>query len=131
MKIIAIVTADWHFRDTQPRCRIDDYFQAQKNKLDQIKEVQKFDNCPVFDCGDLLDKCKSSPFLEGWLMDNLPDHFYTIAGNHDIPYKKIDAIDWGSLGVLIKSKKISLIKLYEDDNLIIEGFNYGELSDDK
>lgn len=128
MKVIAVFTSDWHFRDTVPRCRIDDYFQAQKNKLDQVKEIQRLNNnCPVFDCGDLLDKCKSSPFLEGWLMDNLPDNFYTIAGNHDLPNHRIEDLENSSLGVLIKSGKIKLLSCLENSPIFsVYGFNYGD-----
>lgn len=126
MKAIAIFTSDWHFRDTIPRCRIDDYFQAQKNKLDQVKEIQRINNnCPVFDCGDLLDKCKSSPFLEGWLMDNLPDNFYTIAGNHDLPNHRIEDLENGSLGVLVKSGKVDLLNYNIVEQVSIFGFDYG------
>ncbi len=130
-KIIALFSSDFHFRDTKPRCRIDNYFEAQKNKLEQIKKVQVENNCPVFDCGDLLDNYRSSPFLEGWLIDNLPDNFYTIAGNHDLPQHRIEDIDKGSLGVLIKSKKIKLVnyEYIDTDKVGIYGFNYDELNE--
>ena len=40
-KNLAIFTSDWHFRDTKPRCRIDDYLIAQADKLNQINLLQK------------------------------------------------------------------------------------------
>ncbi len=127
-KIISIFTSDWHMRDTKPRCRIDNYFEAQKNKLEQIKKVQSENNCPIFDCGDLLDNHKSSPFLEGWLIDNLPDNFYTIAGNHEIPYHNINDIDKSSWNVLWKAKKINYTDIYLDTDFQVVGFHYGHLN---
>jgi predicted phosphodiesterase len=122
-KILCIITSDGHIRDTKPRCRIDNYFEAQSKKLNQIKKLQIENNCPVFDCGDLLDNYRSSPFLEGWLIDNLPNQFYTIAGNHDLPNHRIEDIDKGSLGVLIKASKVKLLN-WCSIGIGVWGFNY-------
>lgn len=127
MKVIAIFIADQHWRDDTPKCRADNYLDTQIMKLSQIKAMI-IEKSPIFDCGDLLNKHKISPYLEGLLIDILPDNFYTIAGNHDQPYHRIEDIDKGSLGVLIKSKSIKLAEHICGDKMCIIGFNYGNLN---
>jgi len=134
-KIVAIFTSDWHFRESNPKCRIDNYFETQSKKLNQIKELQEKNNCPIFDCGDLLDTYKISPYLEGWLIDNLPNRLFTIPGNHDLPNHRIVDLEKSSLNVLEKAKKVNLFLLegnnnfkisYETDYFKVTGFYYGE-----
>lgn len=128
MKIKAIFVSDWHFRDTNPKCRTDNYLLAQKNKLEQVKKIQfENDNCPIFDCGDLLDSYRSSPFLEGWLIDNLPNNYFTIAGNHDLPNHRSEDLDKSSLGVLYKARCFYYIGKQEFYGFNIYGFNYGDI----
>jgi hypothetical protein len=47
MKPTAILTADWHLRDTQPICRTDDFWESQWIKANYIMELQRKYGCPV------------------------------------------------------------------------------------
>jgi DNA repair exonuclease SbcCD nuclease subunit len=95
----AILTADWHLRDSQPTCRIDDFWSTQWKKAQFILSY----NLPVYIAGDLFHKAKSSPNLERITIDFF--NFYSndvvvIAGNHDLPYGNFDELGNSSLGVI-------------------------------
>jgi len=103
-KADAILTADIELRAFQPTCRTDDHWAAQERKIKWLCQLQmENDNCPIFDAGDLFDKrYKSNPSHEllGWAMENLPEKFYTIPGNHDLPGKSIDNYSNSAMAVL-------------------------------
>ena len=107
-RVDAILSADWHLRDTVPRCRTDDYWKAQEDKVKQIYAMGYEFGCPVFHAGDLFDHWKNSPYLINWCLNNLPEHFYTCIGNHDVPQHNIDNLEKCGLGVLETAKKIEL-----------------------
>lgn len=96
----ALLTADWHLRDSVPQCRKDDYWEAQEKKILFIKELQKKHSCPIYNAGDLFHVAKSSQMLERWAIDILPGNMYVIPGQHDLPNHSIDKIKESSLGVL-------------------------------
>lgn len=84
-KADAILTADWHLREDTPVCRTDDFMEAMKTKLHHIQLLQRKHDCPVIHAGDLFDFWKASPSLLTFAIENLPNRFYTIYGNHDLP----------------------------------------------
>jgi DNA repair exonuclease SbcCD nuclease subunit len=100
----AILCADIHLRDTVPKCRIDDYWQAQQNKIEFIRQLQEKYNCLIYCAGDLFHKSKSSPYLEGWSLTHLPDNMIIIPGQHDLPNHNIDNFEKSSIGVLHASE---------------------------
>lgn len=85
-----ILCGDLHIRDDQPISRTDDFLSAQWSKLDQIKEMQVKYNCPVLCSGDLFHRWKPSPALLSETIKHLPDKFYTVYGNHDLPQHNLD-----------------------------------------
>ncbi len=89
-KPILIATADWHLRDSTPPCRTDDFEQAQWNKVQLIKDLQLKYDCPVIHAGDLFHHWKPSPYLLSKTLENLPNKFYTIYGNHDLPQHNLE-----------------------------------------
>ena len=82
---IAILTSDWHLREDAPDCRTDDFWEVQWGKVQYISNLQKKYKCPVLHGGDLFHHWKPSPFLLAMAFRYLPDHFYTIYGQHDLP----------------------------------------------
>ncbi len=86
----AILTADWHLRETNPVARLDNFETAQWGKIDFIDKLQKKYNCPIIHAGDLFDYWKPSPYLLSKTIELLPDKFYTIYGNHDLPQHNLD-----------------------------------------
>ena len=85
-----ILTSDWHLRESTPKCRTDDFWKAQTEKIDRIAELQQEHGCPVIHAGDLFEHWKASPNLLTTSMLLLPKQFMTIYGQHDLPYHNLD-----------------------------------------
>ncbi|MDD2260667.1 MAG: metallophosphoesterase family protein [Clostridia bacterium] len=90
MKPTAILTSDWHIRDSQPECRTDDFEAAQWEKIDFIAALQRKYKCPVLHAGDLFHHWKPSPYLLAKTIQHLPDQFHTIYGQHDLPQHNLE-----------------------------------------
>ena len=80
-----IFTSDWHLREDVPICRTDVFEESQWRKVRQIKDLQKRLQCPVIHAGDLFHHWKPSPYLLAATMKELPDEFWTVYGQHDLP----------------------------------------------
>jgi DNA repair exonuclease SbcCD nuclease subunit len=96
----AILTADWHLRETIPLCRTDDFFKAQWEKVKQVRHLQETYKCPVLHSGDLFHHWKPSPHLLAQTMMALPQNFWTVYGNHDLPQHNLDLMEKCGLYVL-------------------------------
>lgn len=102
----AIITGDIHLREDQPVCRTDDFFTAQAQKIEWLRQIQQSFNCPIIDAGDVFSKSRPSPYLLRWAIENMPHAFHSIPGNHDLPEHSIDNIERSGFGVLVAAKKI-------------------------
>lgn len=80
-----ILTDDWHLRDDKPVARVDDFWEAQWEKVRFIAALQRKYECPVWHAGDLFHVWKQSPYLLAKTAKELPKEFWTIYGNHDLP----------------------------------------------
>jgi predicted phosphodiesterase len=89
-EVNAILTADWHLRETTPICWAGDFQKVQWESVDFVSELQKIYNCPVVHSGDLYDHWKPSPWLLSETIEHLPDQFYTVYGNHDLPQHNLE-----------------------------------------
>jgi len=131
-KADAILTADIELRAFQPTCRTDDHWAAQERKIKWLCQLQmENDGCPILDAGDLFDKrYKSNPSHEllGWAMENLPEKFYTIPGNHDLPGKSIDNYSNSAMAVLQRAGAIKVTypwKTTVDAEIHLFGYPWG------
>jgi DNA repair exonuclease SbcCD nuclease subunit len=98
---IAILAADIHLRDDQPKCRIDNYWDAQEEKIDFILALTEKNNCALLIAGDLFHKAKSSPYLERWALNKFYNcSIVVIPGQHDLPNHSIDQFENSSFGVV-------------------------------
>jgi len=86
----AILCADFHLREDQPTCRTDNFVEAQWKKVDFVKNLQKRYDCAVFHSGDLFEYWKPSPNLLSETIKHLPNDFYTVYGNHDLPQHNLE-----------------------------------------
>ena len=84
-KVTAILTSDWHLREDTPVCFIKDWHQEQWKAVEFVRSLQLTYQCPVFHAGDLFHHWKSSPALLSQTLSFLPQKFYTIYGQHDLP----------------------------------------------
>ena len=124
-----ILCADLHLRETVPVARTDDFVAAQWRKMDFIKDLQKKHSCPVLCGGDVFDHWKPSPFLLSETMKHLPDQFFTVLGNHDLPQHALSLIDKCGVNVLKEAGKITILdtchfgQIPISPSLVIKGRN--------
>lgn len=105
------ITGDWHLTDKTPRCRVDDYPETQKKKLEWI-----FNKCIeegvrlLLQPGDFFDSSKLKDKVKTYWIDNLPNsiQIYTVPGQHDMRYHTSD-IDDTPMGVLYAADSIEVI----------------------
>lgn len=92
MKIL--LTGDWHITTNQPKKRIDDYFEAQKKKLNYILILAEKENCSlILQPGDFFDSHKANDFLKREMIKILLEdkvNLKTIFGQHDLRYHSSD-----------------------------------------
>lgn len=108
-RTLAILTADIHLRDDQPKCRLDDFILTQKRKLNWLSKLQKKEGGFIIDAGDLFHKWKVSPYLINFALDTLPEVFFTIPGNHDLPQHSLELINQSGFGVVNNAGRLTLI----------------------
>lgn len=120
VKMKMIISADWHIRATRPRCRIDeDWIQSQRKVISQVVSISKKKKADVFVVGDLY-HTNSDASLECINMvqemsGELDGYLNVLAGNHDLPYHSSENIERSAIGVLLNSKYIKPIKLFDFD----------------
>lgn len=122
---------DLHLNDTNPRSRVDDYPTTILNKLEYVFEKAEKNNIEaIFFLGDIFHKPGS---LSTKYLNRVVETFqkstkpcYTIIGNHDIPFSKVDEVDNTSLGILFKSKALIHLDKYDiNDKVVVYGYDYG------
>lgn len=104
-----ILTGDWHIRDDAPVARSDDFWSTQIELLKWLKWLQQERDCPIIHSGDLFDHWKPSPMLIAMLIEHIPDQFYTIYGNHDLPQHNVDLAYKCGINVLEKAGKLKVL----------------------
>jgi DNA repair exonuclease SbcCD nuclease subunit len=138
----AILSADWHLREDRPKCRIDNFGETLKQKIDFIKKLQQeHNNIPIIIAGDLFHRAKprsnsledseSNYNLLTWCLRNLPDNMIVIPGQHDLPNHNLDLINQSNLSVLAEAGKIILRKGLTNewlfDNINFNYFPFGKI----
>jgi len=74
-----------------------------------IANLQQQYNCIVYHAGDLFNNWKPSPWLITMAMRHLPDNFYTIYGNHDLPQHNLELADKCGINVLQEAGKLTVL----------------------
>jgi DNA repair exonuclease SbcCD nuclease subunit len=109
-KVDLIFCADIHVRETHPICRTDDFCEVtQWRKLSFIYQLQMQHNCPVFHSGDLFHHWKPSPALLSKTLEYLPNSFYTVYGNHDLPQHNLELKDKCGIYTLLQANYLSVL----------------------
>ena len=104
-----IITTDWHIREDQPVCRKDNFWKVQWEVIDFIKHLQIKYGCPVLHAGDLFNHWKPSPYLLSETMKHLPNQFYTIYGNHDLPQHSLELQNKSGVYLLQEAGKLTIL----------------------
>src|SRR6056297_209894 len=111
-KASAIITGDWHLREDTPLCRTDDYWEAQWRKVDFVSDLQNKHQCPVTHSGDLFNHWKPSPYLLTKTIEYLPEDFWTVFGNHDLPQNNIEMREKSGIEVLDRTRVLDVLSGY-------------------
>jgi len=120
-KVSAILTSDWHLREDTPVCFTGDFQKEQWDAVQFISDLQIKYDCSVIHAGDLYHHWKPSPWLLSKTIEHLPNEFYTVLGNHDLPQHNMDLIDKCGVYTLMKAGKLT----------ILSGCHYGQEPDFK
>lgn len=105
-----------HLREDTPTCFTGDWHQEQWKAVDRIRHLQQEYKCPVVHAGDLFDHWKPSPGLISQALWFLPECFYTIYGQHDLPQHSWELRNKSGLHTLEVAGKI----------YVLPGCHYGE-----
>lgn len=112
----AILCGDFHLRESTPICRTDDFWEAQWRKVARINQLQGEYDCPVIHSGDLFDHWKPSPYLLSMAIQYLPEQFWTVYGNHDLPQHSLELDYKCGTEVLARAGKV----------IVAEGNHWGQ-----
>jgi len=104
-----LLGSDFHFREDTPVGRTDNYWEAQWKKLDFIVSLQEKYNCPVVHAGDLFDHWKPSPRLLTETIRHLPEQFYTIYGQHDLPSHSLSLVEKCGVVTLQVAQQLNIL----------------------
>lgn len=104
-----IITSDWHLmeKERNPPCRLDSHWEAQWDKVDQIKTIQMQNDCDIFNAGDIFEHYKASPFLINQCIERFPHKMRCLIGNHDSPERNAALIEKSAWDTLFRSDIIN------------------------
>jgi DNA repair exonuclease SbcCD nuclease subunit len=111
-----ILCSDMHLREDKPVCRTDNFIDEQTQDLGFLCGLQSKYDCPVVHAGDLFHHWKPSPWLLSYAIGFLPNQFYTIYGQHDLPQHNWELRDKSGIYTLERAGKIQ----------IYDGCHYGQ-----
>jgi len=106
----AILTSDWHLRENQPVAWTVEFEPHQWNSVRFVKDLQEQYNCPVLHAGDLFHHWKPSPSLLSKTIEHLPNQFYTVYGNHDLPQHSMELLEKCGVFTLTKADKVHILE---------------------
>lgn len=104
-----ILTGDWHLREDIPICHTGDFEKEQWDAVKFIADLQTKYGCPVICAGDMYHHWKPSPYLLSETIKHLPDKFYTVYGNHDLPQHNLQLANKCGIAVLMNSGKLQVL----------------------
>jgi DNA repair exonuclease SbcCD nuclease subunit len=104
-----ILTGDWHLREDTPVCFTGDFQLEQWNCVRFVNRLQEKYKCPVIHAGDLFHHWKPSPWLLSMVITNLPDKFYTLLGQHDIPQHNLELVHKCGVYTLELAGKLTIL----------------------
>jgi DNA repair exonuclease SbcCD nuclease subunit len=112
------ICGDIHIRDTNPRARIDNYFEACMDKIDTVMSENDYMVC----LGDFFDRPSMSVEYINKIVSRLSQYrnrILTIIGNHDTYYRTLN-LDKTTLGLL---DKLDIVKIMKD-SFKLEDFTF-------
>ncbi len=129
----ALIVGDIHYRDSQPKCRLDDFWETQKRKALWLRELWEECGRPlVLQPGDVFHHWKSSPQVIRAVLEYLPP-MVCVAGNHDLPNHSLELYEKSALAVVERAQLFEDVASvlhkglrYRAGKFSIHGFAWGE-----
>ena len=130
------LSSDWHLRFKPPEGRVDDFFEVQKGKVDQLIAIAHDHECTaILQAGDMFDSAEGSNAVLshylGELIFSCPVVF-TVCGQHD-SYMRNRATGRTALDVAEATDAVHIlgpkpVKIHpgEDDEVNVYGASWGE-----
>jgi len=105
---IAILCSDLHLSHVPPMARSGepDWYEAMARPLREVSQLAEDGDLPVLCGGDVFDRWSSPPELVNFAMKHLPCRFWSIAGQHDLPYHSWENRRKSSFWTLVLSQTI-------------------------
>ena len=126
-----LYATDIHLKDTPPISRTDDYAEALFEKLEKIRKICVKLEAEAFIMGgdvfDVKDSKKVSHYLVRRCLEvfrEFPCPVYSIVGNHDIKYDRLDTVYEQPLGVLFESGLVKRLSRIEVGSCEFIGVDY-------
>lgn len=129
-KAIGLFGGDFHLRSDQPLARTDNFREAQRKKLKQIRTLREDLDVPFFNAGDLTHKSRVGDEFLAWIMKKLPQPFYTIWGNHCLPFHNSKQYSTSALNALEKSDDVIALRerlIIPESSLAVFPFNFPDM----
>lgn len=130
-----ILSADWHLRGDCPRARIDDFFLAMNNKINEIFSLANKFQIPILISGDICHRWNWTCRLLEWFVNKVQKCkivLFAIPGQHDLRNHSLNLWRESAIGVLHAANAITLLgphDLHSDwgfDDFWLHAFPYGE-----
>lgn len=103
---VAILLGDVHLSHTCPPCRdTNDWYEDMRRYIAQVQNIAVIENLPIICSGDVFDKWNSPVELINFAQRNLIQ-FYSVPGQHDLPYHNYELRNKSAYGNLVLSGKI-------------------------
>jgi DNA repair exonuclease SbcCD nuclease subunit len=118
----AILCSDLHLREDTPKCRTDNYWEAQEKKIKWLfKTASECGGCPILCGGDIFHNWDISPRLASWSIKNVPQ-MIAIPGQHDLPSHSIDLIENSGYHILETTRTLygGVLQTLNIDNITID-----------
>jgi predicted phosphodiesterase len=122
---------DPHYKDKAPITRTDDYAKALIDKTLKISKLAKKVKAKAVFCGGDVFDVKDSIKISYWLTNTLiqvfkefPCPVYSLIGNHDITYDRLDTIGKQPLGTLFESGALKHLDKVVIDDVEIIGLDF-------
>ena len=120
-KASLILCSDIHLREDTPTCWTGDFLEEQTKALLTLSRLQEKHECPVIHAGDLFHHWKPSPWLLSYAIEYLPNDFYTIYGQHDLPQHNWELREKSGIFTLDMAERIKVLR----------GYHYGQVPDEE
>ena len=129
MEKLAILCSDLHLSHTPPIARSGepDWYEAMRRPLRELRDLQDSDPIPIICGGDVFDRWASKPRLINFAMQELPEYFASVMGQHDLPYHSWEERESSAFWTLVEADRLVLLDGWRGESTFrVRGFRWGQ-----